>query len=345
MRGFAARIVAWQRTTGRHDLPWYGTRDAYRVWLAEVMLQQTQVASVAPYYLRFVARFADVAALARADAHEVMRLWAGLGYYARARNLHACARRVVADHAGQFPRTARELAQLPGIGRSTAAAIAAFCFDERAPILDGNVKRVLARHFGIAGFPGSATVERELWARAESLLPAAAQMPAYTQGLMDLGATICTKAQPRCDRCPLRSTCVALRTDRIDQLPSPRPGRATRTRSAQLLLPVDGDRVLLEQRPGLGIWGGLLAPLQFDRVEELTAALHALAPGTPVHALAPRRHAFTHFTLHFTPHLARVERPLAAMEPRLQWVARADLEHAALPAPIRTLLREVMAGE
>ncbi len=344
MPGFADRIVAWQRTTGRHDLPWQGTRDAYRVWLSEIMLQQTQVATVVPYYRRFVERFPDVAALASADVHEVMRLWAGLGYYARARNLHACARRVAAEHERRFPRTARELAQLPGIGRSTAAAIAAFCFDERAAILDGNVKRVLARQFGVAGFPGAAAVERELWARAESLLPAAAQMPSYTQGLMDLGATICTKTQPRCDHCPVQPTCVALRSGRVDELPAPRPGRSTRTRSAQLLLLVDGDRVLLEQRPGVGIWGGLLAPLQFDRVEEMTTALHALAPGALAQALAPRRHAFTHFTLQFTPHLARCDRPLAAMEPRLRWVDRADIEHAALPAPIRILLRELMAG-
>ena len=345
MRGFSGRIVAWQRAAGRRDLPWQGTRDPYRVWLSEIMLQQTQVATVVPYYLRFVARFPDVAALARADVREVMRLWAGLGYYARARNLHACAQRVAAAHGGQFPRSARALAQLPGIGRSTAAAIAAFCFGERAAILDGNVKRVLARQFGVAGFPGVAAVERALWARAEALLPDAAAMPAYTQGLMDLGATVCTKSAPRCGHCPLRSTCVALGTDRVGELPAARPKKQTRTRCAHLLLLVHGDRVLLEQRPGAGIWGGLLAPPQFDRVDELAAALRDLAPAASVEQLPQRRHPFTHFTLQFTPHLARVERPApAAMEPRLLWLARADIERAALPAPIRTLLRDVLAG-
>ncbi len=343
MSKFAARVVAWQRTMGRHDLPWQGTRDPYRVWLAEVMLQQTQVATVVPYFQRFIGRFPDVRALARADVREVMRLWAGLGYYARARNLHACARRVDAEFDGQFPHGAKALAQLPGIGRSTAAAIAAFCFDERAPILDGNVRRVLARHFGVEGDPASAPVERELWSRAQTLLPAAASMPSYTQGLMDLGATVCTRARPRCQDCPVRSTCVARRGDRVHELPAARPRRAPRMRRVHMLLLRHGDRVLLEERPALGVWGGLLAPPQFDRIEDLGAALGVLSPGAVAQPLAERRHAFTHFTLHYTPHVVRIERLQAAMEPRLHWLTRADLERAALPAPIRTLLAEVLA--
>ncbi len=226
----AERLLAWAATHGRRGLPWQSSRDPYRVWLSEVMLQQTQVATVIGYYERFSARFPTVAALAAAAPSEVMASWAGLGYYSRARNLHACARRVVDDFDGAFPRNAAALTSLPGIGRSTAAAIAALCFDERVPILDGNVKRVLARHFAIDGYPGVAAVERELWDRAASLLPqAGADMPAYTQAIMDLGAGVCTRRNPRCEACPLRSTCAALRQGRVGSLPVTRPSYARRT--------------------------------------------------------------------------------------------------------------------
>jgi len=343
MSDFAARVVAWQRAKGRIDLPWQGTRDPYRVWLSEIMLQQTQVATVAPYYMRFLARFPDVAGLAGADLDEVMRMWAGLGYYARARNLHACAQRVVTDHGGLFPRSAQMLAQLPGIGRSTAAAIAAFCFDERAAILDGNVKRVLVRHFGVEGHPGAASIDRALWTRAEALLPASAQMPAYTQGLMDLGAMLCTRPPPRCGACPLQTTCVAWKSGRVDELPVARPRTQTPRRSAQMLILLQGNQVLVEQRPGAGIWGGLLSLPQFDQVEELDTALKRLVPQAHAQPLPPRRHAFTHFTLQFTPYLAQVERPLTvAMEPRMRWLTGEEVESAALATPIRTLLRDVM---
>jgi A/G-specific adenine glycosylase len=343
MSDFATRVVAWQRSMGRRDLPWQDTREPYRVWLSEIMLQQTQVATVVPYYQRFLARFPDVAALAHADVGDVMRLWAGLGYYARARNLHACAQRIVAEHGGVFPSSVDLLVQLPGIGRSTAAAIAAFCFDARAAILDGNVKRVLARHFGVEGFPETAAVERELWACAEALLPTSTEMPAYTQGLMDLGAMVCARSTPHCGGCPLQSTCVAANSGRIDELPSARPQRDTPRRSAQMLIVVRGDAVLVEQRPGAGIWGGLLSLPQFDSVEHLNVALRNLAPHARAQPLPRRRHAFTHFTLEFTPHLARIDRaPTAAMEPRMRWLVRGDIEVAALPTPIRTLLGEVM---
>ncbi len=343
MSGFAARIIAWQRAMGRRDLPWQGTRDPYRVWLSEIMLQQTQVTTVVPYYQRFVERFPDVTGLACAKVEEVMRLWAGLGYYARARNLHACAQRVVTVHGGAFPRSVEGLSQLPGIGRSTAAAIAAFCFGGRAAILDGNVKRVMARQFGVAGYPGTAAIERELWAHADALLPAATQMPAYTQGLMDLGAMICKRSNPRCVECPVESTCVALRTARVDELPSARPRRETPRRSVHLLLVLHGDDVLVEQRPGAGIWGGLLSLPQFDRLEQLAAALARLAPDACAAPLPQRRHAFTHFALQITPHLAQLERPLTiAMEPQMRWLARDNIDKEALPTPIRALLRDVL---
>ncbi len=219
---FAPRLLAWHRQCGRHDLPWQNTRDAYRIWLSEIMLQQTQVDTVIPYYARFLAAFPDIASLAAAPVDAVMGLWSGLGYYARARNLHACAQRVVSEHGGVFPATAEQIATLPGIGRSTAAAIAAFSQGERVAILDGNVKRVLCRAFGVEGFPGSAPVEKQLWALAEALLPEA-QIGNYIQAQMDLGATVCTRGTPKCAACPLAEDCVARLSDRIASLPMPRP--------------------------------------------------------------------------------------------------------------------------
>ncbi len=345
MSEFAARVVAWHGQSGRHDLPWQRTRDPYRVWLAEIMLQQTQVATVVGYYTRFLQRFPDVASLAAAPLADVMRLWAGLGYYSRARNLHACARRIVNEHDGEFPRDARALARLPGIGRSTAAAIAAFCFGERAAILDGNVRRVLARHFGIDGFPGAAAVERRLWQLAGDLLPQRRAMPAYTQGLMDLGATVCTRARPRCDACPVASTCVALRAGRLAELPAPRPRKPVPTRRVQMLIAVHADAVLVEQRPPAGVWGGLLALPQYDSAAALHAAVRTLAGGARARRLPARRHAFTHFTLKFTPHVVRLARlaPRAA-EPGVMWLPFAQIETAALPTPIRALLRDARAA-
>ncbi|MCZ2173466.1 MAG: A/G-specific adenine glycosylase, partial [Burkholderiales bacterium] len=209
---FAQTLIRWQKAAGRHDLPWQqkGRADPYRVWLSEIMLQQTQVATAIPYYRRFLARFPDLARLAAAPAEEVMALWSGLGYYARARNLQQAAQDIVARHNGRFPHHLADIEALPGIGRSTAAAIAVFAFGTRAAILDGNVRRVLARAFGIEGFPGEKAVEKRLWALAESLLPER-DLVAYTQGLMDLGATLCTRGKPRCGDCPLAAQCVARR--------------------------------------------------------------------------------------------------------------------------------------
>jgi A/G-specific adenine glycosylase len=339
MRSFAARVVAWQRRHGRHDLPWQ-TRDPYRVWLAEVMLQQTQVATVLPYYARFLQRFPDLAALAAAPAAEVMRLWSGLGYYARARHLHACARALVERHGSRFPATAAELQRLPGVGRSTAAAIAACCFDERAAILDGNVRRVLARHGGIEGNPAAAPVRERLWARAEALLPPARAMRAYTQGLMDLGATVCVRAAPRCADCPVRNDCVALREDRIEALTGRGARRPARLRRVHWLLVVVRGRVLLERQPAPGVWGGLLAPPRYATAAAVRAAVGQGGSTVRVRALPARRHAFTHFTLVFTPHVLRLARA-----PRLphapgggRWVGLHDLDAVALPAPVRSLL-------
>ncbi len=232
---FAHRVIAWQKQSGRHDLPWQqkgSARDPYRVWLSEIMLQQTQVATVIPYYRRFLARFPDLASLAAAPSEEVMALWSGLGYYARARNLQRAAQLIVAQWSGRFPRRAADIETLPGIGRSTAAAIAVFAFGARAAILDGNVKRVLARVFAIEGFPGEKAVEARLWALAESLLPKR-HLVAYTQGLMDLGATLCARSRPRCGECPMASICVARQEARVAELPTPRAKRPCRSASSR----------------------------------------------------------------------------------------------------------------
>jgi len=343
---FAGRLIDWQRRHGRRDLPWQRTRDPYRVWLAEVMLQQTRVATVAGYYERFLLRFPDLAALAAAEPGEVMALWAGLGYYARARNLHACARAVMAEHGGAFPRSARSLARLPGIGRSTAAAIAAFCFHERAAILDGNVKRVLARVFAIEGHPAAAAVERRLWALAQRLLPArGADMPRYTQALMDLGATLCTRHAPCCLRCPLRTQCVAHAEGRVDALPTPRPARVARLRQTHWLLLRWNGSVMLESRPPSGLWGGLLAPPQFDTRGALNAAARRFARRPAPRTLPARRHSFTHFTLEFTPHLLELRAaPPVAAELAAVWLPAAAVQRAALPAPVRALLVELQGA-
>jgi len=310
------------------------------------MLQQTQVATVIPYYTRFCGRFPDLAALAAAPLVDVLSLWAGLGYYARARNLHACARQVMERFDGRFPLDARTLAQLPGIGRSTAAAVAALCTGAREPILDGNVKRVLARHFAVEGDVSSAAVERLLWDRAASLLPASADMPAYTQGLMDLGATVCTRRAPKCDACPLARTCAARASGRAEQLPAARRRRETPARRAWALLALHEGRVLLQRRAPAGVWGGLYALPQFGSAAALRRAASEIDARPTLQALPPRRHAFTHFTLTLMPRRldVRSRRP-TVREDDFVWRPLAGIDSAPLPAPILALLREIAASE
>jgi A/G-specific adenine glycosylase len=339
-RDFAARVIAWQRAHGRHDLPWQQPRDAYRVWLSEVMLQQTQVATVLPYFERFVAAFPTVEALASAPIDRVLEHWSGLGYYRRAHQLHAAARVVVERHGGAFPRDVASLAALPGVGRSTAGAIAALAFGERAPILDGNVKRVLARHRGVEGFPGDAPVQRVLWSHAEELLPRD-DVAAYTQGLMDLGATLCTRAAPRCERCPVDSDCVARRDRRTDALPTPRAAKVRPHRELRLLLIEYGGEVLLERRGPAGVWAGLWSlpelPVESDVDAALRARFHFHSFARE--GLRPIDHAFTHFTLAMHPEHVRVERRADRIEePGLIWLTRDDALGAALPAPIKRLI-------
>ncbi len=342
MSDLADRLIRWHKRHGRHDLPWQNTTDPYRVWLSEIMLQQTQVATVIPYYQRFLDRFPQFADLAAAPVEDVMELWSGLGYYARARNLHAAARTVMNQHGGRFPHDPEAIALLPGIGRSTANSIATFCFDAHAPILDGNVKRVLCRAFGIEGFPGSGAVEKRLWSLAEELMPTR-HCATHNQAQMDLGASVCTRTKPRCETCPLADICIARATGRTAQLPEARPRKSIPQREATLLVLLDGKRVLLETRPPAGIWGGLLSlpelPAGEDAKEwgERRFACKAIAV-SPAPTLD---HAFSHFRLHIVPLLLLVEPVSAAMEPGLRWLDLADTPNAALPAPIRRILDNI----
>ena len=335
---FANRLIEWQKRFGRHDLPWQGTRDAYRIWLSEIMLQQTQVGTVLPYYTRFLECFPTVDVLAQASIAAVLERWAGLGYYARARNLHRCAITVVRDYGGKFPAAPEALGELSGIGRSTASAISVFAYGTRAAILDGNVKRVLARCFGIEGFPGAAHTERTMWSLAESLLPER-HIEAYTQGLMDLGSTRCTRHKPFCEACPMREICVARRGGRQSELPVARPRKVLPERTVSLLMLTDGQHVLLERLPPAGIWGGLLTlpECEEDKADEL-AQQHACrlieTKNMPVF-----RHSFSHFHLKISPLICRVERVgRRVMEAGWEWVEYDRIETAALPTPIMALI-------
>lgn len=342
---FSEAVIAWQRRHGRHTLPWQNTRDAYRVWLSEIMLQQTQVAAVVPYYLRFLERFPDVMTLARASQDEVMACWSGLGYYSRARNLHRCAQMVLAHHGGVFPQDPAALAELPGIGRSTAAAIAAFSYGARAAILDGNVKRVFCRVFGVEGFPGTKAVENTLWIRAHALLPAR-EVEAYTQGLMDLGATLCTRSRPACNRCPLEQRCVALASGRTHLLPTRRAPKTIPHRQTSMLVLEDDGQILLEQRPSYGIWGGLLSLPEFElggddavQMALLGNAVARFGELAQIDRLPPFSHVFTHFKLQIAPYRVRLSKRLHfAAEAGHVWYDSQRLAAAPLPAPVKKLL-------
>ena len=343
MPSFAPRLVAWQKEHGRHDLPWQRTRDAYRIWLSEIMLQQTQVSTVIPYYERFLVEFPDVRALAAAPIDRVLALWSGLGYYRRAHHLHEAACAIVARHGGKFPRDAEAIATLPGVGRSTAAAIAAFAFGQRSAILEGNVKRVLARHRGISGYPGAPKVQAKLWSIAESLLPSK-DIGAYTQALMDLGATVCTRSAPRCGACPVAADCVALASDRVGVLPSPRPAKERPKRSVRVLLIERAGTMLLEKRPALGIWAGLWSLPELDPAADVARHCKARYAANVVvgDALDPIEHGFTHYQLTMHPQRVTVRTwPSRAEAAGMLWLTRDDALGAALPAPIRRLLTKL----
>ena len=339
---FAARLLAWFDANGRRDLPWQRDPSPYRVWVSEIMLQQTQVVTVIPFYERFMARFPTVLALAAAPLDDVLALWSGLGYYARARNLHKSARILVERYGAELPSSIEALLELPGIGRSTGAAILALSRGERLPILDGNVKRVLARYHEVAEWPGSTRVQNELWRYAERYLPEV-RIADYTQAIMDLGATLCVRSEPACPRCPLAPDCRARASGRQSELPVPRPRRPRPQRAKTALLVRDPDRrILLERRPEHGVWGGLycLPELLDDETVEAWCLEHLASRISHVNALAPIDHAFTHFDLRLNPvEIGLAAAPSVVMDSeRLLWYNPAHPPPGGIPAPIAKLL-------
>lgn len=338
---FGARIVRWQRESGRHDLPWQDSADPYRIWVSEIMLQQTQVGTVIPRFEEFMRRFPDVKSLARADIDEVMRCWSGLGYYARARNLHRAAQGLARDAHGVIPDTVAKLQALPGIGRSTAAAIAVFAFGARAAILDANVKRVLARHFGLSPMPGGAVQLKRLWQLAEQHLPRA-HVGTYSQGLMDLGATVCKPRVPLCGQCPLAGTCANLADGNATS--AIRPARPAKPRRHIVMLVIQHrGAVLLEQRPPHGIWGALWSfpemPGKANAANDCAAALGVR--DVSISSLPEVEHGLTHMTMILHPFLVNLRRrtSLAAGGQRT-WVSLAQVGDWALPAPTRKILEQ-----
>ena len=337
---FADRLLVWFDRHGRHDLPWQHPRSPYRVWIAEIMLQQTQVATVIPYFQRFMAALPALQDLAAASEDQVLALWSGLGYYSRARNLHAAAKRCVQLHDGALPDDLQALQDLPGIGRSTAAAVRAQAFGRPDAILDGNVKRVLCRLFGIEGFPGERRIEQQLWALTEQLMPAR-RCADYTQAIMDFGATLCTRSRPACALCPFGNDCQARLQGKVDALPTPRPRRNVPQRECVMLVVCDAaGQVLLQRRDGQGVWQGLWSLPQFDDHAAARAHARAIGMDDEGHPLPEIEHAFTHYRLRIRPRLMRVSRRSLRIgdNPSMRWIDRAALLELGLPAPVRRLL-------
>lgn len=342
---FSQSILRWFDQSGRKQLPWQQNITPYRVWVSEIMLQQTQVATVIPYFLRFTEQFPDINSLGAAELDEILGLWTGLGYYARARNLHKTAQRLVAQNMGRLPATLAELCALPGIGRSTAGAILSIGFNIRAPILDGNVKRVLARYHGIEGWPGGNRTASQLWERAEQHTPNQ-RLAHYTQAIMDLGATTCTRSKPRCTDCPLHTTCQAFIDGSTAHYPAARPNRKSPRRSAYFLICRDTQgAILLEKRPPLGIWGGLWSLPQHQDIDALKDQVEQLL-GQPLQMLGehkPIKHTFTHFQLSIKP--VEVQAKVAAhliTEPNLwKWMQPPEINSLGMAAPIKKLILEL----
>ena len=353
MNTFSTRIINWQRQYGRHGLPWQGA-DAYKVWLSEIMLQQTQVVTVIPYFQRFVSRFPNVVALAASSEDEVLSYWSGLGYYTRARNLFRAAQIIMNDYEGNFPQVYENICALPGIGRSTAAAISALAFHQPRAILDGNVKRVLARFYAVEGYTGEKKIEAHLWQRAEMLLPQGSlifasnsedEIATYTQGLMDLGSQLCTRSKPRCEDCPLQVDCAAFKRGMVAQLPTPRPHKLKPEKCSTFLLILNDMNILLKKQPDSGIWGGLWCPPQRDEDSELESYCEQqfnvkvmLSETLPIFT-----HTFTHFKLHIKPLIVWVvpnDAPICVNN--VEWMNVKEALCAAIPSPVRKLLQELL---
>mgnify|MGYP006314066407 FL=1 len=338
---FSLAVLDWYDQHGRKDLPWQQAITPYRVWVSEIMLQQTQVSTVLEYFPRFMTALPTLESLASASEDEVLHLWTGLGYYSRARNLHKTAKRLVAEHAGEFPQDIDQLTQLPGIGRSTAGAIAALSMGLRAPILDGNVKRVLARYLACDGYPGEPKIAAQLWAAAERLTPTS-RVNHYTQAMMDLGATLCTRSKPDCPRCPLQNGCQAHRQGRQAELPVRKPRTSLPQKSTLMPVLVDsGHAVLLYRRPSSGLWGGLWSLPELNSADELDGLLsrHSLTASAS-QPMAGLVHTFSHFQLTIAPQLVRVEHRLRAVaEGDWLWYNLADPPRLGLAAPVKKLLK------
>ncbi len=346
--GLAQQVIAWQRIAGRHGLPWQNTSDPYRIWLSEIMLQQTQVAAVISYYQKFLLSFPTIHDLAEAPIDSVLAHWAGLGYYSRARNLHRCAQLVCERHNGIFPNDQAALIDLPGIGRSTAAAVLAFAYGAATPILDGNVKRVFCRYFGITGFPGETKNHQHLWTIAEREMPTM-DVQAYTQGLMDLGATLCKLRKPECGRCPVQESCVANAKGLQSQLPEPRPKKLIPTKEHWFLLLRFGDKVLLQRQPDHGIWGGLYSLPRIEQVDDLTQlpALVETELAVQIGELVEGpsfAHAFSHYKLNARIFVAQ-SRPIPNVLRDItapQFYDPSQIESLGLPKPISTYLNRLL---
>lgn len=346
MNPFSDKLLNWFDQFGRHDLPWQQQITPYRVWVSEIMLQQTQVQTVIPYYQRFMQRFPTLSDLAKASQDEVLAHWSGLGYYARGRNLHKAAQQIMQQHQGEFPNAFEEIVALPGIGRSTAGAILSIALQQRFPILDGNVKRVLSRYFAVEGWPGEKCVENRLWEQADQLTPSQ-RFADYTQAIMDLGATLCTRSRPDCARCPVASSCEALQQGRVGEFPFSRPKKEKPVRHATMLIMLNQQQqVWLEQRPQQGIWGGLWSLPQYDSPKalieslksslstELDAGLQSLIEWDSF------RHTFSHYHLDIAP--VKLERVCEApAEWQGAWHHLEQADQLGLPAPVKKMLGQL----
>ncbi len=346
-KGLAELLLPWFEIHGRRLLPWQRKPSPYRVWISEVMLQQTQVETVVPYFERFVSRFPDVEMLAAATLDEVLQIWSGLGYYARARNLHQAARAIAARHQDRLPESLDALMALPGIGRSTAGAILALAHGQRHPILDGNAKRVLARVFLVDDAAGTAAATRKLWEHAAACTPAT-RVAEYTQAIMDLGATVCTRANPACDRCPLNAGCGAYVSGRVDELPMRRRRAPRRLRHSHMVFALQDGSVLLQRRPPRGIWGGLWAPPEFPDADSARAwAISTFGTAAPqARRLPVLRHAFTHFDLDIEPWVLELSGSgLTVADSGSRWHELSAVHAVGLPAPVARLMEEGLDGQ
>ncbi len=341
---FSQRVLRWFDEHGRKHLPWQRSRDAYAIWVSEIMLQQTQVQTVIPYFERFMASFPTLAALADAELDHVLSHWSGLGYYARARNLHKAAKVVRDEHDGQFPRTFDAVEALPGIGRSTAGAILSLAHGDRFAILDGNVKRVLARHAAVAGWPGRTAVHNRLWAIADERTPYE-RVDAYTQAMMDLGATLCTRSNPRCEECPVRADCVARLQDSVADYPGKKPRKLKPLRQTTMVIAVHDGHIYMERRPPTGIWGGLWSFPEIDAAE-IDGWSASVIDGreTGRESLEPLRHSFSHYDLDILPvlvHADGVSSTVADSDSKA-WFALDSSPPGGIAAPVSKLMQRLI---